>query len=587
MKNKMNSKTRTKLIVLAALILAIVAIMAFCSAFVMAAECPDSGTIKTISYSPSNLSVGMPFNLTYSDAFNNGNSSSPDVLLYPVGLTILSGNNPANLIDDGMGGGYYTWRLNSSANGTYTVIVTALYETVQCNVTRNITIGSPAAPPNLVLSYSSIPAFITAKQNSLIALLINNLGTGTAYSVTGSTTFTAEGTIDTFNYATILPGDTQTRNFNINTDYCGIQMLESVVNYKDSAGYSYPPSHVNANVSVKGSDLAIDSFNVSDNDVKVGEMVRFNVTITNNNRNTSINATNAVVRIYRGGSIITTISLGSVAVGETKTGSTTWKATGTGTFVPRVVVDSDQECSNWNNAFNASSLTVRSTGGGGGGGGGGAPEPKCGDGICEWGEAISCPQDCKVYSNETKNETKTPEKCGVLKETLVEISDDGMASLKIYEGTEIKINGKCLEPGEVISLRAAPIPYPMQNFYLVRGYNFLPDGLTFDKEAEVKIKYHKGEVTGNAFIVTFNPAESRWIVLQSIDNKESQEVTAKITHFSAFALVSTEPPKLTGAAIWNNIVTWTGNNWWIVLIVIAIMAAIAVVIHLVGKVKRK
>ncbi|MEO0076409.1 MAG: hypothetical protein ABIK19_01910, partial [candidate division WOR-3 bacterium] len=82
----MNSKIKTKLIILATLIIAIAIITIV---FSKAAECPDSGTIKTISYSPSNLSVGIPFNLTYSDAFNNGNSVSPDILLYPAGLTIL------------------------------------------------------------------------------------------------------------------------------------------------------------------------------------------------------------------------------------------------------------------------------------------------------------------------------------------------------------------------------------------------------------------------------------------------------------------------------------------------------------------
>ncbi|MEM4214937.1 MAG: CARDB domain-containing protein [Candidatus Pacearchaeota archaeon] len=579
----MNSKIKTKLIILATLIIAIAIITIV---FSKAAECPDSGTIKTISYSPSNLSVGIPFNLTYSDAFNNGNSVSPDILLYPAGLTILAGNNPADLIDDGLGGGYYVWRLNSSANGTYTVIVTALYESTQCNVTRNITIGTPAAPPNIVLNYSTIPAFITSKQSSPITLLIKNNGVGTAYNVTGTTTLTAEGVIDTFSYATIISGDAQIRNFNINTDYCGIQLLSSTANYKDSAGYSYPPSHADANISVRGSDLVIESFTLSDNNVKVGENVRFNVTVTNNNRNTSINATNAVVRIYRGNSIIGTISLGTIAVGETKSGSIIWKAAGAGTFFPIAVVDSDQECSNWNNSFVASSaLTIRSSTGGGGGGGGGGYHPVCGNGICEWGEIDSCPQDCKIYGNETKNETKEleTEKCGVLKEDLIEISDDGMASLKIYEGTEIKINGKCIGPGDVISLRAAPIPYPMQNFYLVRSYNFLPEGLTFDKEAEIKIKYHKGEIRGNAFIVAFNPEERRWVVLGSIDNKEKQEVTAKITHFSTFALVTTEPPRLTGAVMWNNITTWTKGNWWVILIVLAIAAIITIIIKLIKK----
>lgn len=584
----MKNRTKTKLIILAILIIAIVTIMAaFGSALVSAAECRDSGTIKTISYSPTNLSVGMPFNLTYSDAFNNGGSSDPDLRLWlPTGLTRLLGNEYENLIDDGMGGGYFTWRLNSTANGTYTVIVTALYESTQCNVTRNITIGTPAAPPNLVLNYSNILQII-AKQTTIIELLIKNSGTGTAFDVNGITTLTAEGTVDTFNYESIPVGDARTKNFSINTDYCGIQVLESTANYKDSAGYSYPPSHVSANVSVKGSDLVIESFSLSDNDVKVGESVRFNVTVTNANRNTTIDAVNAIVKIYRGTTVIKTIDLGNISAGATINSSVVWSASGVGTFVPRAIVDSSNECSNWPNEYETSPLTIRSAGGGGGGGGGGGtPAPECGNGICEWGESYNnCPQDCKIPpGNETPQEPEE-EKCGALKNDLIEISDDGMASLKIYEGTEIKINGRCLGPGDIISLRAAAIPYPIQNFYLVRGYNFLPDGLTFDKEAEVKIRHHKGEVTGNVFIVTFNPEERRWIVLPTIYDKEAREAVAKITHFSTFALVSTEPPRLTGAAIWNNITTWTRNNWWMVLIALAVIVAIAIAMHLIRRKK--
>lgn len=585
----MNNKTKTKLIVLAALIIAIVSIMTvFGAVLASAAECPDSGTIKTLSYSPSNLSVGTPFNLTYSDAFNNGGSSDPDLrLLLPAGLTRLSGNEFENLIDDGMGGGYFTWRLNSSANGTYTVIVTALYESTQCNVTRNVTIGTPASPPNLVLNYGMMPTFITAKQSSLTTLLINNNGVGTAYSITGTTTFTAEGTIDAFAYATILPGDTQTRNFNINTDYCGIQLLSSTANYKDSAGYSYPPSHTSANVSVKGSDLVIESFTISDSDVKVGERVRFNVTVTNSNRNTSINATNAVVRIYRGGSVIDTITLGSIAVGASASGSTTWSASGEGTFRPVAVVDSDQECSNWNNSFSASStLTIRSSGGGGGGGGGGgAPVPYCGNNVCEWGETYdNCPQDCRI----SQNQTQPPSQPGQpTEETIIIWSDDGMASLTIYKGTKVMLDGNVIKnPKETISLRANGIPYPLQRFYLVRSYEFLPEGITFDDEAEVKIRYHKGEIpeTASAFILVYTADEGRWLTLASIDNKEAGEVTAKITHFSAFALVSTERPRLTGAAIWGNFIAWMGGNWLWILIAVIVIAVVAIIVH---KINRK
>ncbi|MEM2784774.1 MAG: CARDB domain-containing protein, partial [Candidatus Pacearchaeota archaeon] len=350
-------------------------------AYVLAIECSDSGTNKAITYAPLDTYVGEPFNLTYSDAWTNNGQIK---LYLPTELQIISGNNPANLQDDGNGGGIYSWQLNSSAVGSYNVTVEALYES--CNVTRTIEIKPKPGTPNLNLTLLNISSLLTAKQSMNGVLNIKNIGNGSANEITGIIGLdTISNRITTINIPSLSVNEEQNISFSLNTDRCGSHKILANVNYKND-GNNFN-SFASKDFNVIGSNLMIISFTFSPSSVEEGRNVQFNIAVKNIG---NLNATNAIVRIYRGNRIIASSNIGSIGVDEVKTITINWRASDAGTFTPIAVVDSDQECANWPNDFVGGTLRVVSAeeeeeeeGKGGGGGGAAPPAYVCGNKICE------------------------------------------------------------------------------------------------------------------------------------------------------------------------------------------------------------
>lgn len=312
---------------------------------VQAAECARSGTTMLITYSPNDLNVGEEFNLTFIDLFKGVGEQA--TLNYPSSLSIISGTESVTLLDYGTGEGYFTWRMNSTAPGNHTVYVNVSYEG-PCNVTRVIEIQPSVNAPNIVLNYIGTQGNIIANQDKTWILMLKNIGTGTAYNVGGWTDLGK--VIDTFSYGTIEAGNITTKEFNINTDNCGMLTLKSTANYEDEFGYNYLPSHINRSINVVGSDLEITDFDVSDTSIRKGKTLKFYVTVENKDRSTAINATDAIVKIYKDDDLIETIDLGDIDKGETASGEASWKVKGkTGKATIKAVVDSDNECGNWDN----------------------------------------------------------------------------------------------------------------------------------------------------------------------------------------------------------------------------------------------
>ena len=319
---------------------------------VQAAECSRSNNTMLITYSPSDLNVGEEFNLSFIDLFDGANQQV--TLHYPSAIQRLSASDTITLTNDGSGGGYYTWRMNSSAPGDHTVYITASYE--NCNVTRIIQIQTTLLMPQINISYGTIGDII-ANQRTTLSLIINSTGAGTAYNVTGWTNFGS--VIDTFTYPELATGSSTTRDFSIETATCGNANIDSTVNYQDNFGYKYQPSHISQTVNVKGSDLVIEEFAVSDDKVEKGDMVEFTVKVRNNAGSNLIDATNAVVKLYRGSDLIETIDLGDIDSGSSKSDTVKWKAGKAGTATITAVVDSDNECSNWDNNEETLSITIK------------------------------------------------------------------------------------------------------------------------------------------------------------------------------------------------------------------------------------
>jgi hypothetical protein len=342
-------KTKILLLVFAALLIASIS-------GVYADECAESGTNLMITYSPSDLYVANEFNLTYHDLF--AGTGQQVTLNFPSTLSLVSGTATVMLTYDGVSGSEHTWRMNSSAPGNHIVYVTAHYAS-DCNVTREIVVLGPNETPVLALNYIIPMGDVIAKQTKLAQLVITNTGNATAYNVTGWTDLSK--TIDTFTYSDIAKGSSATRNFSINTANCSDIDLISTANYQNIYGYRYLPSHVNSIIHVVGSDVAIDEFESSKDTVERGKTVEFTVKVRNTARTNTISASNTVVKIYRGSTLLKEIDLGSITPGDSKTDSVSWKASGTtGEATIKAVVDSDNECDNYNsNDEETLKLTIR------------------------------------------------------------------------------------------------------------------------------------------------------------------------------------------------------------------------------------
>ena len=139
------------------------------------------------------------------------------------------------------------------------------------------------------------------------------------------------------------------------------------------------------------------------------------------------------------------------------------------------------------------------TGGGGGGGGGGAP---------------------------STSEIKTDPQGTVLLEYKKE-SSDGKAKVILSEG--ITVLNSDIKPLESISIT------PMKVGGTVAAYNFGPDGATFDPKIEIKIKFDPKNVTGKDVVIKmFN--DGKWIKLETTVDSTTNTATAKVKHFTVFAL---------------------------------------------------
>jgi len=582
--------TKTKLIILVALILVIAVMMA---AFGKALEC---GGNKDITYSPMNLSVGQTFNIRYID-YDGGVGQQVFLNWTPSGLVIVSGNNPATLFDFGMGEGTYVWQMNSTLAYNYTVQAVVLYEN-NCTVTRYINIPGTIIEPQLNF-WITAPNNITAKTRQNIN---EQMQSGYSNIINNSIAYNITGTYSMANGA-ITPNPVRIGELRgppiggmivlhqVNTSWCGTNIIDGYADYYDTNGNLMPRVSATSNsFDIFGSDLVIDSFTVSDNDVKEGDTVTFRVNATNLGRNTTINAVNAVVRIYRGTSLLRTITLGNLSAGQTANGSVTWSATtgggSSGDYTINAIVDSNDECSNWNNNNASLKMTITTTRrGGGGGGGGGGGEPICGNGICEGNEASYCPQDCIQQGNQTN---QSQSQCTATTEDITIVSDDGMALLKIARGTKITLNGNCIMPKDIVILKADGINYPVpEGTYLVRGFEFLPDGTTFDKDAQVIIKYNEDEFTGDGFIITYDKVNQEWKVLSGIDDKEAMLVTASTKHFTDFALATKTAPGATGASIWDNLLGFFNTNPWFLPLIIAVIVVLALISYFISKRKKR
>jgi parallel beta-helix repeat protein len=172
------------------------------------------------------------------------------------------------------------------------------------------------------------------------------------------------------------------------------------------------------------------------------------------------------------------------------------------------------EVPNWSGISNSPTATTGSAAppappGGGGGGGGRVP-----------------PIEGNVPTDETGRVTST---------TIIE-STDGKVTLRIPAGTSAKNH-----TGEPLRSITYPYPRTMTNTNAIAAYETGPDGATFSPPIDLVMEYDPADLpegvdVSGLVIKEYSTTLPRWVSLPSEVNMETHTVTAKVEHFTVFAL---------------------------------------------------
>ncbi len=129
---------------------------------------------------------------------------------------------------------------------------------------------------------------------------------------------------------------------------------------------------------------------------------------------------------------------------------------------------------------------------------------------------------------------------GLAQSTCQLSTEDGKASLKVNARTRLLDAGGSALNSLTVSEVASPSAPPDRSA-LLSSYNFGPDGAIFSPAITLKLRYTaedlpEGAVEDELYIAYWNGA--RWLALESQVDTAARTVTAEVTHFTQFALVS-------------------------------------------------
>ncbi len=134
---------------------------------------------------------------------------------------------------------------------------------------------------------------------------------------------------------------------------------------------------------------------------------------------------------------------------------------------------------------------------------------------------------------------------GIFTEEAIAESADGICKLTIDEDTQGLTKDK--EPLSQITVveMEEPPPPPPDSSVIALAYDLGPDGAIFDPPITLTLTYDpslipEGVAEENLVIAYYNEDSSQWIELDSVVDTEANIVSAKVSHFTIFALFSFE-----------------------------------------------
>lgn len=557
---------------------------------------PTCNEMFELTYSPADLVSGEPFNVTFTD-MNFPISAQSVWLEYNPPLTLLSGNNPQNVLDVG-GFGQAKWLMNSSTGYNGTINTTVFNGTNNCTITKQISIAgaSLVGTPNILVTPTDWTMVSASKTPLTYTINYNNIGDGNAYNV--STLFFMPNFTATSSQRIVNAGSNVNVNQGISTNaLCGTQNLSMTTNYRDFLGNPIPVVINYNSFNVSGSDLDITHVYLPQTTYYDDSDISLTVSVRNINRTLNggfpAEANNVVVS-FEGRSCSSSSNLGIEEVRNFTCGyHVNERVTSTRTITFTISVDGTNDCSNWANATKTYNiqLTIRprtTSGGGGGGGsgggstGGGSVVPVCGNKICEVGEnSANCPIDCGAIQPAPSEITETP------MDYLIVYSQDGKASVFAPSGTKFFMEKMpIINPKSWIIIKegnvTTPLPY---GIFMIRQYEFIPNGLEFIPEATISFKYDNLELKNGAYIMYYDEWNKKWIFADSTIDRENNLAGTKVKHFSTYALVTKESLPLTGFVLFDSAMLFLKNN--IIINVFMILGLILLILLVVILSKRK
>jgi len=117
-----------------------------------------------------------------------------------------------------------------------------------------------------------------------------------------------------------------------------------------------------------------------------------------------------------------------------------------------------------------------------------------------------------------------------------------MVTVRIAKGVLVLTkDGQRLREIEV-SPMAQPLPLPENGYIIGIAYDFNPDGATFEQPIELEIRYDPSQIPSgldeqDLLIAYYDEEVAEWIELDSVVDTLGNTVTAKVSHFTTFAIL--------------------------------------------------
>jgi hypothetical protein len=174
--------------------------------------------------------------------------------------------------------------------------------------------------------------------------------------------------------------------------------------------------------------------------------------------------------------------------------------------------------------------------------------------------------------------TATIEKDGTVEGNITVSSPDKEITLSIPDGTKVLTGGSVPTQISITPDEDPPAPPTDKNIIGI-PYECQPDGTTFNPAINLVWEYDpatipEGTDVSQLKVAFYNKVTGKWEAVESTVDPVNHTITAKISHFSTYAIVGptalvTEPAETTPASNWG---------WLIAVIVIVIITAFLIII---------